>query len=48
MMLQEGEIIAQTQQAAAMAYAPYSNFKVGCVLVATNGQVFQSIGRAIG
>lgn len=39
-MLSDNELVAQVRHAASIAYAPYSNFKVGAILEAENSQVF--------
>lgn len=35
------QLFERAQQAAATAYSPYSDVKVGCALVTTTGQVYQ-------
>lgn len=35
----EDELVALARAAAAKAYAPYSNFKVGCAIESTDGEV---------
>ena len=35
------ELAAAARTAAEMSYSPYSNFRVGAVVVAANGEVFQ-------
>jgi cytidine deaminase len=39
-MLSDNELISQVRHASSLAYAPYSKFKVGSILEATNGQIF--------
>ena len=39
-MLSDIELISRVRLASSLAYAPYSNFQVGTILEATNGQIF--------
>jgi cytidine deaminase len=42
-LVSDEELLAQADAVAARAYAPYSNFHVGCVVLARDGRVIEGV-----